>query len=393
MSYSLAVSIDPGVLPLLLRNGYKLCIARKVNSTYDVVWQAISPLAKNQFKWTSDTYRVFGAEPYRDGAPVRILTQQVDIRPGQTAIMDKLGLMNPPTGPPDNSNTFRVQNSYGVTNIAMSSYVNESYAPVFIFPTDVIPGTISFTPQDQVIVSFNPDRRTQSVRYTDAAKWVLDGTQSAAITALDVDESRPKPEKEKDRGAVPVAVAVTFETEREAHAFAEHARKHVPEDMSKWDVSAFDKTIRATVAVEGKTKGEMTSIDLAMKAFLDVLYSFPGAKYKSLTYTVLPHKEEKHEYSATAAVCFSSAQEADRFAERVKNSHSSDVVNIEGIVHGPAVAVKLSVKDRDEVSARERGRCVYDEVIAECQRDAKPVYIGPLMWGMWAVTSLTRRTD
>lgn len=42
MSYSLSVSIDPGVLPLLLRNGYKLCLARKVNSTYDVVWQAVS---------------------------------------------------------------------------------------------------------------------------------------------------------------------------------------------------------------------------------------------------------------------------------------------------------------------------------------------------------------
>lgn len=81
-------------------------------------------------------------------------------------------------------------------------------------------------------------------------------------------------------------------------------------------------------------------------------------------------------------MCFSSAQEADRFAERAKNSHSSDVVNIGGIVHGPAVALKLTVKDRNEASARGRGRRVYDEVIAECQGAADPVYIGPLIWGM-----------
>lgn len=247
--------------------------------------------------------------------------------------MDKLGLMNPPTGPPDNSNTFRVQNSYGVTNFGMSSYVNEAYVPGFILPTDVVPGTISFTIQDQVIVwlatnisagtmmspddgnsgafearsarplpppqqfrsppaqvSFSPDLRTQSVRYTDSAKWVLDGTQPASITALDVDESQPTLENAKECRAVPVVVAVAYETEREAHAFSEHARKRVPRDVSKWDVSAFDKTVRATVAVGDGAKGEMKSIDLAMKVFLDVLYSFPDAKYKSLTYTVLPYK-------------------------------------------------------------------------------------------------------
>lgn len=37
--YALNVRIDPAALPILIKAGYKLCIAKKVNNSYSVIWQ------------------------------------------------------------------------------------------------------------------------------------------------------------------------------------------------------------------------------------------------------------------------------------------------------------------------------------------------------------------
>lgn len=37
--FNLTVTIDTAILPTLIDGGYKLCIAKKVNNQYTVVWQ------------------------------------------------------------------------------------------------------------------------------------------------------------------------------------------------------------------------------------------------------------------------------------------------------------------------------------------------------------------
>jgi len=91
-TYTLNVNIDDAVLALHSKDS--LCIAKKVNGIYDVVFQGASPvptgdqqllLANNMFQWTEE-YRVFLTQSFGNGVMISHSTNPVDISFGQAAI-------------------------------------------------------------------------------------------------------------------------------------------------------------------------------------------------------------------------------------------------------------------------------------------------------------------
>ncbi|KAK3903265.1 hypothetical protein C8A05DRAFT_14775 [Staphylotrichum tortipilum] len=91
-TYTLNVLIDNRVLALHSKDS--LCIAKKVNGCYDVVFQGAAPiptgdqqllLANNVFQWTEE-YRVFLTQSFGNGVMISHSTQPVEITFGQAAI-------------------------------------------------------------------------------------------------------------------------------------------------------------------------------------------------------------------------------------------------------------------------------------------------------------------
>ncbi|KAI0633763.1 hypothetical protein C8Q77DRAFT_810369 [Trametes polyzona] len=180
--------------------------------------------------------------------------------------------------------------------------------------------------------------------------------------------------------AVPIVAATTYHTEQDAQAFFEYACAHVPQHIKQWDASRTESTVSVTFAIEDAAS-EAVSIHSAMKAYLEVLYSFPGPRYKSLTSTVYQPPRACGVTVGAAVVCFSTVDEATIFADRVVG-HRYTNVRIEATTHGPAVTVKFCCSGAGE--ARERASLAYDAAVAMCRYDtqgfAQPVYIGPITW-------------
>lgn len=103
MSFSLTVTVNSADIASLKAAGYKLCLAKKVNGTFNVIWQggkyvafprspftsleygvdkAHSFLYRNTFTWSSK-YQVFGADNYANGALVQASTEVVAIQFGR----------------------------------------------------------------------------------------------------------------------------------------------------------------------------------------------------------------------------------------------------------------------------------------------------------------------
>ncbi|KAI0633776.1 hypothetical protein C8Q77DRAFT_1057829 [Trametes polyzona] len=434
-TFNLSVTIDTGILPTLVQAGYKLCIAKKVNGAYTVVWQGSNILVNNQFSWTAQ-YQVFGSIPFKSGA--------------------LFGIMNPATGAPDNSGQFKVQNNYGLINLGVNSYVNGSYAPSYVSTNPVVSGPTTLQPIETVLVWFDTQVTTSTMilqassqaievdftsipshtllfKAPDGAPpgkgvWFLDSSQavlpmtynlssnnftvtqpddSTIALMTDLVNSRPTV------GVVPaftspVTCAVEYATQADATAFKEYVTPLKPEGFTMWIVSQTKHTVSVTTEVEVAINQE-AAIRTVTDKFLDILYAFKGTPYKKLTMTVNGRQGNPHQtgqptgslgssaggtignasgccYSTTgtAVVRFHTDKQASLFAEQV-NEGTSKGVKMQATTRGLGVTVKFQASGARE-TARRQVRQTYDAAIAafEClPGGAAPVYIGPIMWGTW----------
>lgn len=100
-TYTLNVMLDAAELQDMKESGYSLCIAKKVNNKYNVVWQGTSSvlvkhilfiplnhisrfLENTRFQWT-EQYGVFGQAGFTSGALVDTSTNTVPIQFGMLA--------------------------------------------------------------------------------------------------------------------------------------------------------------------------------------------------------------------------------------------------------------------------------------------------------------------
>jgi hypothetical protein len=158
MAKSIQIQIDPSSLNELKEAQYSLCIAGKVNDSYDVAWWASGQfLTENTFSWPSQ-YQIFGANVFEVGAQTEIATSITDIALGETSVLDQEGVVGPArTGGPSNSITL--VNQYGPVHPGLMSLLVdpdgiELSAPVYVSQQAIASGTAELTPTDVVLVWF-----------------------------------------------------------------------------------------------------------------------------------------------------------------------------------------------------------------------------------------------
>ena len=150
---------------------YKLCFAKKVNNTFDVVWQSYHDyMDNNRFQWTP-AYQLFGSNQFTNNIAVFVWSNSVNIGLGQQATLDKAGhLGDASTG--GASTAITMVNDYG--NIhpglkAVSTGITgqQTTTPIYVAPEVMVLGNDVLTPIDEVMVWFEQNIET-STMFSDA---------------------------------------------------------------------------------------------------------------------------------------------------------------------------------------------------------------------------------
>lgn len=162
------VQIAPGDLVTLKQGGYNLCFAKKVGSTFNVVWQSFDNtqyLSTNQIYWTPQ-YQIFGTNKFADSVTVVEDTNGVDILLSQQATLDQYGFMNTAISGP-NPNSLTLVNNFGPIHPGVSQVVGgangQSLSPIYVAEESIVLGTDVLTPIDQVMVWFDSQLQTSTM--------------------------------------------------------------------------------------------------------------------------------------------------------------------------------------------------------------------------------------
>jgi len=155
---SVTIQIAPDDLETLKAGQYNLCFAKKVNDTYNVVWESASEyLPTNMFSWTP-AYQLFGTNTFQSDVTVVVSTNAVNIGLGQQSTLDAAGVLGPPsTGGP--STGITMNNQFGAIHPGVSQLstgVNgvQSTTPIYVAEDEVVIGVDTLTPKEFVMVWF-----------------------------------------------------------------------------------------------------------------------------------------------------------------------------------------------------------------------------------------------
>ncbi|KAF9455496.1 hypothetical protein BDZ94DRAFT_1316168 [Collybia nuda] len=160
-TYTLHVDLDNTQLNILQNSGFSLCIAKKVNNMYNVVWNSTSFIEKNTFQWTED-YALFGQVGFTSSALISAATNILPIEFRQTADFDSNGIFQDPQDSSGDS-SFSVDNNYGPINFGVQAKLGGIFAPVYLDATPEVLGQESFTPVVSVMVWFDRTLSTSTM--------------------------------------------------------------------------------------------------------------------------------------------------------------------------------------------------------------------------------------
>ncbi|MGZ3148276.1 hypothetical protein ACVDFE_41115 [Lentzea chajnantorensis] len=181
-----SIQIAPDDLKTLKDNNYNLCFAKKVNGTYNVVWQSADRyLSKNTFSW-QPLYRLFGSNSFQGDVAVSVSTNDVAIGLGDKSVLDEDGLLHDAvTGGP--STGITLVNQYGKIHPGLSSYStdihgNGSTTPIYVAEKEIVLGEDVLTPVEVVQVWFE-QKITTSTMFSDARSNSVEIDLSSADSA------------------------------------------------------------------------------------------------------------------------------------------------------------------------------------------------------------------
>jgi hypothetical protein len=181
MAKQVQIQIAPADYELLKAANYMMCFARKVNDTYDVVWQAYGEyLTTNSFAWPPN-YQLFATLSFNAGSVVNVETNTVDIGLGQQATLDLAGVIGPvANGGPSDSITL--VNNYGpvcpgLIGVATGPDGTQRQQPMFVEPDAIALGVDTLTPVDVVLVWFQQNIATGTMLSQDAMIAVSEGVE------------------------------------------------------------------------------------------------------------------------------------------------------------------------------------------------------------------------
>ncbi|KAL1945652.1 hypothetical protein VTO73DRAFT_1654 [Trametes versicolor] len=429
MSFSLTVTVNSADIAPLKAAGYKLCLAKKVNGTFNVIWQGGNFLYRNTFTWSSK-YQVFGADDYANGALVQASTEVVAIQFGQTATLDANGSMHPAGGTPNSSGTFRVSNQYGAINIGVNGFLNGVYAPIYVSPTPFVSGPVDLTPEEEVLVWFDTTHVTgmmiaesisnsinidftqvasRSVTYASVAgkgAWSLDGqlalsrTYDVRTNRFTIDKPTPAllskmvsilaaPQDSDSEPPQARVKATAWFGPGGAGEFADYLRDARPD----WDIiSAGEATeVRLIPADDGPNVEE--AIRTCEAAFLEAYRGFQGEPYTKLAFEVINQQEDEPTFNVATAADVSTGRAVFRFSNipnaqsfATKTAASSGAgVTLGGALKGVAVIVTASFDNptANPVADRAKVKASLDQRVAVWNgEDASHslIYAGPIIW-------------
>lgn len=176
-------------LVTLKDNQYRMCFAKKVNDTFDVVWQSYQEyLDNNSFLWTP-VYQLFGSNEFKGNVTVKVQTNTVNIELGQQATLNKEGVLGAAsTG--GSSTGITMVNDYGdihpgLNQLSTGISGQQETTPIYVAPESMVPGSDLLTPIEEVMVWFEQNIET-STMFSDAKSnsTTIDLTNSNAGTRL-----------------------------------------------------------------------------------------------------------------------------------------------------------------------------------------------------------------
>jgi hypothetical protein len=189
MGKSVVIQIAGSDLENLKNNKYMLCFAKKVNDTYDVVWQSYTEyLANNTFSWTP-LYQLFGTNTFADEVQVTVQTNIMTIALGEQSTLDTAGnLGEAVTGGPTESITMI--NNYGLIHPGLNSVSTgpdgvQRTTAIYVAPLAIETGSDILTPVEKVQVWFQQDLATSTMISHDVSNAIeIDLTTVDSATRL-----------------------------------------------------------------------------------------------------------------------------------------------------------------------------------------------------------------
>ncbi|MBN6038900.1 hypothetical protein [Amycolatopsis sp. 195334CR] len=164
---SVDIQIAPADFETLKSSGYQLCFAKKVNNTYNVVWQSgIDYLVDNTFSW-QPMYEMFGSNQFTGDVKVNVSTNKVSIGLGDQAVLDTNGYLGDATsgGP---ATGITMINNYGTIHPGLCAFSTDyngksSTTPIYVAEQPIVSGQDTLTPVEAVQVWFEQDIATSTM--------------------------------------------------------------------------------------------------------------------------------------------------------------------------------------------------------------------------------------
>ncbi|MBE1497589.1 putative lipoic acid-binding regulatory protein [Amycolatopsis lexingtonensis] len=164
---SVDIQIAAEDLETLKKNGYQLCFAKKVNDTYNVVWESADKyLADNTFSW-QPLYELFGSNKFESSVGVKVSTNRVSIGLGDESVLDSSGVLGesssggPATG-------ITLVNDYGTIHPGLCAFSTNldgstSTSPIYVAEKAIVTGSDVLTPVECVQVWFEQNVTTSTM--------------------------------------------------------------------------------------------------------------------------------------------------------------------------------------------------------------------------------------
>lgn len=189
ISKQVTIEIDVGDLGTLKAGSYSLCIAKKVEGGYGVVWDASRQfIHTNRISWKSE-FELFGAHRFVDGIGVTPGTNRQPVRLGEQCVLDANGRLGraSPGGP---ATEITLVNQYGPIHAGLSQLLDgigggQRMLPIHVAPRASAMGQVGLTPTDSVLVWFEQNISTATMFSKPRPKAVeIDLSRTNAATLL-----------------------------------------------------------------------------------------------------------------------------------------------------------------------------------------------------------------
>ncbi|THG95100.1 hypothetical protein EW026_g6491 [Hermanssonia centrifuga] len=312
-TYTLTVNVNSDDVLRLKQAGYKLCIAKRVNGKYDVVWSGADFLVKNTFKWDSE-FQVFGSQTFEGGLQVSADTEEQDIKFGETCTLDQYGRMRPAHGSADpKSGVLHVENNYRLMHIGVNAKLGKSWSPIYLSEQPFYTGKSATGTMlvdaitDCLELDFTGNTAPQTVLYASdpntpgkggwqrAEQIVLSSTyhidtdtfsfEPPSVSLLAKLTDIINSQKDVQLSKLSVSALVEFHGSGAAQQFAQYALEHQPNGARTWEFTHSGHIVESKLKAQKDLQDDL-AVRFLQDAYLGVLYSFQGSKYKRLSFDI-----------------------------------------------------------------------------------------------------------